>query len=114
MQRLVVHKVGVGSLAKLIGVWFALVGLVIGVISAVVSVVTVFAENDYSVLGGIAIAALVSIGWVFVYPVIMYLVGWIQGAVLAIVFNVVISGSGGLSVHVEETNMDGTAIAAKK
>lgn len=114
MQRLVVHKVGVGSLAKLIGVWFALVGLVIGVISAVVSTVTVFAEYDYSILGGIAVAALLAVGWVFVYPVIMYLVGWIQGAVLAIVFNVVISGSGGLSVHVEETNMDGTAVSTKK
>jgi hypothetical protein len=43
----------------------------------------------------------------------MFLLGWLQGAILAVVFNVVVSGSGGLSVHVEETNMDGTAIAKK-
>lgn len=114
MQRLVVHKVGVGSLAKLIGVWFALVGLVIGVISAVVSTVSVFANYDYSVLGGIGVAILLVIGWVFVYPIVMFVIGWIQGAILAVIFNVVISGSGGLSVHVEETSMDGTALSAKK
>ncbi len=113
MQRLVVHKVGVGSLAKLVGVWFAIVGLVLGVISAVVSAVSVFANNSYSLLGGIAVAILVVLGWVLVYPVVMYLVGWVQGAILAVVFNVVISGSGGLSVHVEETNMDGTSLAKK-
>lgn len=114
MQRLVVHKVGVGSLAKLVGVWFAIVGLVLGVISAVVSAVSVFANNDYSVLGGVAVAILVVLGWVLVYPVVMFFLGWIQGAIVAVIFNVVISGSGGLSVHVEETNMDGTPITAKK
>lgn len=114
MQRLVVHKVGVGSLAKLVGVWFAIIGLVIGVLSAVVSAVSVFANNNYSVLGGIFVAVLVVLGWILVYPLVMFFVGWLQGAIVAIVFNVVISGSGGLSVHVEETNMDGTPVVVKK
>mgnify|MGYP000961097601 FL=1 len=114
MQRLVVHKVGVGSLAKLIGVWFAIIGIVVGVISAVVSAVSVFANNSYSFLGGLFVAVLVVVGWVFLYPIVMFFIGWIQGAILAVVFNVVVAGSGGLSVHVEETNMDGSAVAAKK
>ena len=114
MQRLVVHKVGVGSLAKLIGVWFAIIGIVVGVISAVVSAVSVFANNSYSFLGGLFVAVLVVVGWVFLYPIVMFFIGWIQGAILAVVFNVVGAGSGGLSVHVEETSMDGSAVAAKK
>jgi ABC-type protease/lipase transport system fused ATPase/permease subunit len=113
MQRLVVHKVGVGSLGKLIGTWFAIIGVVVGIISAVVSTVSVFANNSYSFLAGLGIAVLLVVGWVLIYPVIMFLLGWLQGAILAVVFNVVVSGSGGLSVHVEETNMDGTAIAKK-
>jgi hypothetical protein len=108
MKRYLVHKLGVGSLGKLIGVWFALVGLFVGVISAVVSVVSVFANNDYSVLAGVGIAALLAVGWVVVYPVVMFFIGWLQGAILAIIFNVVVAGSGGLSMHMEETNMDGT------
>lgn len=110
MQRLVVHKVGVGSLGKLIGTWFAIAGLVIGVISAVVTSVSLFANNSYSILGGVAVAVAVVVGWVVVYPFVMYFLGWLQGAVLAIVFNVVIAGSGGLSVHVEETALDGTPV----
>lgn len=113
MQRLVVHKVGVGSLGKLIGTWFAIIGVVVGVISAVVSTVSVFANNSYSFLAGLGIAVLLVVGWVLIYPVIMFLLGWLQGAILAVVFNVVVSGSGGLSVHVEETNMDGTALTKK-
>lgn len=110
MKRFLVHKVGVGSLGKLIGVWFAIVGLFVGVISAVVSTVSVFANYDYSVLAGIGVALLIAVGWVIVYPVIMFLIGWIQGAILAVIFNVVVAGSGGLSVHLEETNMDGTPV----
>ena len=113
MQRLVVHKVGVGSLGKLIGTWFAIIGVVVGVISSVVSTVSVFANNSYSFLAGLGIAVLLVAGWVLLYPIIMFLVGWLQGAILAVVFNVVVSGSGGLSVHVEETNMDGTALTKK-
>ena len=113
MQRLVVHKVGVGSLGKLIGTWFAIIGVVVGVISAVVSTVSVFANNSYSFLAGLGIAVLLVVGWALIYPVIMFLLGWLQGAILAVVFNVVVSGSGGLSVHVEETNMDGTALTKK-
>ena len=108
MQRYVVHKVGIGSLGRLIGTWFSIIGLAVGLISAIVSVVNIFANNSYSLLGGIGISILVILGWLLVYPVVMFLVGWVQGAILAIIFNVVVSGSGGLSVHLEETNMDGT------
>lgn len=109
MQRLVVHKVGVGSLAKLYGVWAAIVGIVVGVIAAVVTTVSLFQNNDFGVFSGLGVAVGVSLGWIVVYPFVMYLFGWLQGAVIAVVFNMVISGSGGLSVEVEET-----AISNKK
>lgn len=111
MQRFVIHKVGVGSLGRLIGTWFAIVGLVVGLLSAVVSTVSVFANNSYSILAGIGIGALIVIGWVVVYPVVMYFIGWLQGAILALVFNFVVSGAGGLSVELEETALDGTSKA---
>ena len=104
MQRLVVHKVGVGSLAKLYGVWASIIGLVAGVIAAVATTVSLFQNNDFSVLTGVGVAVGVSLGWILVYPFIMYLLGWLQGAVIALVFNMVISGSGGLSVEVEEVS----------
>ena len=111
MQRFVIHKVGVGSLGRLVGTWFAIVGLIVGLLSAVVSTVSVFANNSYSIIAGIGIGALIVIGWVIVYPVVMYFIGWIQGAILALVFNFVVSGAGGLSIELEETALDGASKA---
>ena len=109
MQKLVVHKVGVMSLGKLVGVWGAILGVIIGVISAVVSAVSVVAYNNFSVWGNIFASIGVVLAWVIAYPLVMFLLGWLQGAVMAVVFNVVVSGSGGLDLEVEEAK-----IVAKK
>lgn len=102
MKELVVHKVGVGSLGRLVGTWAAIVGLIVGVLAAIVSVVSVFANNDYSVLGGVFVSVLIVLGWIVLYPVVMFAFGWIQGAIIGLVFNFVVSGSGGLKIQVEE------------
>jgi hypothetical protein len=105
MQKLVVHKVGVMSLGKLVGVWGAILGVIIGVISAVVSAVGVVASNDFSVWGNILASVGIVLGWIIVYPLVMFLLGWLQGAIMAVVFNVVVSGSGGLDLEVEEAKL---------
>jgi hypothetical protein len=109
MKELVVHKVGVSSLGRLVGTWASIIGLIVGVLAAIVSVVSIFANNSYSVLGGIAVSALVVVGWVVLYPVIMFAFGWLQGAIIGLVFNFVVSGSGGLAIEVSEN-----AVTTKK
>lgn len=108
MQRLVIHKVGVGSLGRLIGTWFAIVSVIVGVFAAVATNVQLFNTYHYSVIEGTLVVVLVSAAWVLLYPLVMFVVGWVNGAILALIFNFVVSGSGGLSVHVEETALDGT------
>lgn len=105
MKTLTVHRVGVASFAKLFGVWAAILGLIVGVIGAITSTVGVITNNHFSVLGGIGISIAIIIGWVVIYPLVMFLVGWIQGAIVAIVFNVVVSGSGGLALTIDETDI---------
>ena len=105
MQKLTVHRVGVSSLGKLIGAWQAIIGLVIGVFGAVVTNVNIFEENDFGLLAGIGIAILVVLGWLIVYPLLMFVIGWIQGVILGLIFNLVVSGSGGLSLEVEEKDL---------
>jgi len=82
------------------------VGLVIGVISAVVTSVGVVSSNDYSVLTNLIVSIGIVLGWIVVYPMIMFLVGWLQGAIFAVIFNVVVSGSGGLNLEVEEGKLN--------
>jgi hypothetical protein len=102
MKELTVHKVGVGSLGRLVGTWAAILGLIVGVLAAIVSVVAVFESNDYSVLGGLGVSALIVLGWTVVYPLVMFAFGWLQGAIIGLVFNLVVSGSGGLAIQVSE------------
>lgn len=102
MKELVVHKIGISSLGKLIGVWFAIVALVIGIIGAISGVVAVVAHNDFSLLQNIFYSIAILVFGVVVYPLIWYALGWLQGALLAIIFNIVVTGSGGLAMQVEE------------
>lgn len=107
MQRFLVHKVGIGSLGKLVGTWFAIIGLATGIIASVVTAVTIF-DKGGNVLLNVLYSVLATLALLILYPLVWFLVGWLQGAILAVIFNVVVAGSGGLSVHVEETKMDGT------
>lgn len=105
MKTLTVKRVGVTSLGKLVGVWAAVIGLIVGVIAAITSTVSVMTANDYSILAGIGISIAIIIGWIVVYPLVMFLIGWVQGAIVAIVFNIVVSGSGGLELNVNEEDV---------
>lgn len=105
MQKLTVRKVGVTSLGKLVGVWQAIIGLVVGVFGTVVTTVNLFEENSYGLLARIGVAFLVALVWLVVYPLVAFAIGWIQGVILGIIFNVVVSGSGGLSLEVEEAKL---------
>ena len=105
MKTLTVHRVGVASFAKLFGVWAAILGLLVGVVGAITSTVGVIANNNYSVLGDIGVSIAIIVGWVVVYPLVMFLIGWIQGAIVAIIFNIVVSGSGGLALTIDEEDM---------
>lgn len=107
MQRFVIHKVGIGSLGRLFGSWFAIIGLAVGIISALVSSIAIVNQN-YSFWETLGLTAVAAIGWAVLYPLMMFFIGWLQGAILALIFNVVVASSGGLSIHTEETNMDGT------
>ncbi len=102
MKELVVHKIGISSLGKLLGVWFAIVALVFGIIGSISGVVAVVAHNDFSLLQNIFYSIAILAFGLVVYPMLWFALGWLQGALLAIIFNVVVTGSGGLTMEVEE------------
>lgn len=110
MKELVVRKVGIASLGKLIGTWAAIVGLVFGVIGAISTVVAVVANNDLSVLQDVLYSILALAVGIIVVPLFWFALGWLQGAILAVIFNVVVAGSGGLAIDVEENDL----VIAKK
>lgn len=102
MKKVIIHEVGVASLGKLVGTWYAIVGLVVGVISAVAGTVGVIANNNYSILVDVLASIAIVIGSIVIIPVVLFLVGWLYGALMAVVFNVVIKNSGGLAIKTED------------
>jgi hypothetical protein len=102
MQKVLVQKVGVSSLGKLFGTVNAIIGVVIGTISAIVSTVSVIANNNYGVLTDIFVSIGIVLLGVVVYPLVLFVVGWLYGAIVALVVNLVVGVSGGLEIEMQE------------
>jgi hypothetical protein len=102
MKKISINRVGVGSLAKLVGIVNAIVALAVGVVASIVATVGVIANNDFSVFGDLFAALGIALLGLVVYPLIWFAFGWLYGALIAIIWNVVLGVSGGLQIDTEE------------
>lgn len=102
MSKINITRVKISSVGKLLGSLNGLIALLFGVITAIVATVSVIAENNYSVLGNIFVALAVTVVSLVVYPLVGFAFGWLYGALLAVVWNVVLGVSGGLEIETEQ------------
>ena len=100
-ESVVIRKVGISSLGKLVGTVQAIVGLAIGIIGAIVGTVSVVSNNENSLGTNILLSIGIVLVGVVVYPLIAFLIGWLYGALVAVVLNVVVGISGGLELTVD-------------
>ncbi len=101
MKKIAVKKVGTLSFANLFGTWYAVLGLVTGIFTAVYSAIWVVNSTDsilVEIFGGIGVV----IASLILVPLLGYVIGWLYGAVIALIVNLVVSAAGGLSIEVEE------------
>jgi hypothetical protein len=99
MKEVTITKVGVSSLGRLLGFANAIISLIVGIIAAVVSTVSVIANNDYSVFQDILVALGITFGYVLLLPLIAFGIGWLYGAVIALVWNVFLGAAQGLDIQ---------------
>ena len=97
-----VEHIGVSSIGRLVGTVNLIVGVVVGLLGAIVGIVNY--TSYYS--NGIGADVFVSIGillvGVVVYPLLAFGLGWLYGALVAFIFNVVIGVSGGIKLTVAD------------
>lgn len=95
-----VTKVGVGSFAKVVGIAYALVGLVLGLLATIaVAAGAITSDTTFVKTLGVSVLAF---GWgVIIYPLILFVIGWIEGAIIALVLNVVFKESRGLELELD-------------
>lgn len=101
MKTVTIKKVSVGQYAKLWGIVQATIAFILGAI-ATVSVAAGAIHKDSSFLRttGLSLAAL-GLG-VILYPLIAFFLGWLQGAISALIINYFFNESGGLEINIEE------------
>lgn len=101
MRQLSVERVGVGSLAKVVGLTQAVMAFVVGLITSLgVAAGSISESTTFVRTMGVSITAL-GLG-VVIFPAIAFVVGWVQGVVAAVVLNFVFKETNGLQLEVEE------------
>lgn len=102
MRKVTVTKLGVGSFAKVVGITQAVLAFVVGVIVSLAVAAELITESSSFVNTlGVGLWAL-GLGAI-IYPLIAFVIGWVQGAIVAMVINFAFAESNGLTLEIEET-----------
>lgn len=105
MKRISIQHVSVRSLGNLVGTWHAIIGLFAGILIAISSTVAFINSSEFGILTETLVSVAIVIGSIILVPLFAYLVGWLYGALIAIVLNVVVGTSGGLEIDVEDVKI---------
>jgi hypothetical protein len=106
---MVIRRVNPWSLARVFGMLQACMGLVVGLMFSVVSLVIGVgigqADADLHALpfGGAAMGALFGIGAAIFLPIVYGVIGFVTGALGALIYNLVAGAIGGIEIDVDES-----------
>ena len=101
-KELTLQKVEAVSIAKLVGAFNGIIGVIVGAISAIVALISVIAHNNYDIPTSILVSLGILLGGIIFYPIFTYALGWLYGWVLGTVFNFISEVSGGISITAVE------------
>lgn len=91
-----VNKVGVFSLGKIVGIIYAVIGLIFGAIITAASLMIGSAMAAWGFEGD-----MFGTGAIIILPIFYGIMGFIMGIVIALVYNLVAKSIGGLELDVE-------------
>ncbi len=97
---MVLKSIGVASCAKLMGAMYAAIGLILGAMFALLSVLgagLAAAAGDGNAFFGM----IFGVGGIIFLPIFYGVLGFIGGAITAVVYNVVAGLAGGLELELE-------------
>ncbi len=99
---MILRRIRVGSAAKVAGVMYAILGLIVGVIVAGVSMVSAGfladAQTDIPSWFGAAFG----VGAIVVFPILYGVIGVVFGSIAAAIYNLVAGIAGGLSLEFDQ------------
>jgi hypothetical protein len=94
-----IKKLGVISVGKMLGLLYAILGLIFGAIFSCVSLIGAMAAFTES--GGEALGLLFGVGSIIFLPIIYGLMGFVTGLVVALIYNLIARFVGGIEFYTE-------------
>ena len=98
---MVIRKVGIGSVVKVFGVLYGLLGFVVGAFIAMFALVGFGAAAAGNEDVPAWLGSLFGIGAVIVLPIVYGIMGVIGGVLVAALYNLVANITGGLEIEVQ-------------
>ncbi len=98
---MVLKSIGVLSAAKIVGVMYAVMGLIMGfVFAGLFSMIPAMAPTGQDQIPG-WIAPMFGVGSIVILPIMYGIMGFIGGAIGAVIYNVLAGAIGGLELNLE-------------
>lgn len=101
MKSIRVNKLKVGSFAKVVGITQAVFGFIYGLLLTI-GVASEAINEDTTVVATLGVSLLTLGMSIVIFPLVAFVVGWIQGAVMALILNFVFQESQGLELEIED------------
>ena len=98
---MVIRKVGIGSVVKVFGVLYGLLGFVVGAFLAMFALVGFGAAAAGNEDVPAWLGSLFGIGAVIVLPIVYGIMGVVGGVLIAALYNLVANLTGGLEIEVQ-------------
>ena len=96
---MVLKSIGVFSMAKMLGTLYAVIGFIIGLLFALLSMIGAgFASQDG---GGAFIGLIFGVGGIIILPVFYGVLGFIGGALMSALYNFIAGMAGGIELDLE-------------
>ncbi len=100
-DAMVLHKISVLSASKVLGAFYAFLGLVVGGVVALYSIAVAAAQAQPIAEGSMGLFS------VILFPIFYGILGFIGGALFAAFYNLVASQIGGIEIVLKSTPSDG-------
>jgi len=101
-----IRRVGILSLALMLGVLYAAIGLIIGLLFACATLLSVgliaSAAEDLGIGGG---GALVGLLYAVCFPILYGAIGFVTGAIVGLLYNIIAGIIGGIKIELKGTEL---------
>lgn len=101
MKAVRVEKLRVGSFAKVVAITQAIFAFIYGAI-VTLGVIAGQIQSDSSVVRNLGVSLSILGLAVIIFPAVAYVIGWIQGAIAAVILNFVFKESNGLEIELQD------------